>query len=102
ELRDIMNTVRRETLWDVDGVESSVALSTHDNLNFIVNGRCDGGLKLDGGTQTMGGLIIAALHPRPTHGLVIGLGTGSTAGWMAAVPSMERVDIFEPEPALLR
>lgn len=102
EFHDLMNTVRREILWDTDGVESSVALSTRNNLNFILNGKCDGGLKLDTGTQIMSGLILAALHPHPTRALVIGLGTGSTAGWLAAVPSMEYVDVFELEPAILR
>jgi hypothetical protein len=33
--------------------------------------------------------------------MVIGLGTGSTAGWMAAIPSVERVDVAELEPAIL-
>src|SRR5262249_37186087 len=32
---------------------------------------------------------------------VIGLGTGSTAGWLAQVPSIERVDVVELEPAVL-
>ena len=41
------------------------------------------------------GLIPAALHPRPQRALVIGLGTGSTAGWLGAVPSMEWVDVVE-------
>ena len=50
----------------------------------------------------MGGLIGAALHPNPRRALVIGLGTGSTAGWLAAVPSIERVDVVELEPAVLR
>jgi hypothetical protein len=33
--------------------------------------------------------------------MVIGLGTGSTAGWLAAVPSIERVDVVEIEPAVV-
>src|SRR6185295_8720011 len=33
--------------------------------------------------------------------LVIGLGTGSTAGWLAQVPSIERVDVVELETAIL-
>jgi len=102
EFHDLMNTIRREILWDMDGVESSVALSTRNNLNFILNGKCDGGLKLDAGTQIMSALIVTALHPHPTRALVIGLGTGCTAGWLAAAPSMESVDVFELEPAILR
>jgi spermidine synthase len=31
----------------------------------------------------------------------IGLGTGSTAGWLAKVPEIERVDAMELEPAIL-
>ena len=33
--------------------------------------------------------------------LVIGLGTGSTAGWLGVVPTMERVDVVELEPVVL-
>ena len=33
---------------------------------------------------------------------MVGLGTGSTAGWLAAVPGMERVDVVELEPAVVR
>ena len=36
----------------------------------------------------------------PAAALVIGLGTGSTAGWLAQVPSIERVDVVELEPAV--
>ena len=32
---------------------------------------------------------------------MIGLGTGSSAGWLGAVPSMERVDVVELEPIVL-
>jgi hypothetical protein len=32
---------------------------------------------------------------------VIGLGTGSSAGWLAEVPGIERVDVVELEPAVL-
>src|SRR5262249_36093456 len=31
-----------------------------------------------------------------------GLGTGSTAGWLGAVPTLERVDVVELEPAIVR
>ncbi|HST30191.1 MAG TPA: fused MFS/spermidine synthase [Chthoniobacterales bacterium] len=102
EFHDLMNTSRRDILWEKDGLETSVALSKSSGLNFIVNGKCDGSLRVDAGTQIMSGLIAAALHSRPTQALVVGLGTGSTAGWMAAVPSIENVDVFELEPAILR
>jgi spermidine synthase len=40
-------------------------------------------------------------HPQPRHALVVGLGTGSTAGWLGAIPSMERVDAIELEPLVI-
>ncbi|MBX3192424.1 MAG: fused MFS/spermidine synthase [Labilithrix sp.] len=88
--------------WEEDGLESSVALGNADGYAFIVNGKSDGHAISDGPTQIMSGLIGALLHPDPKRAMVIGLGTGSTAGWLGAIPSMERVDVVELEPAILR
>src|SRR5438876_4756532 len=54
------------------------------------------------GTQIMSGIIGAALHPEAAKAMVVGLGTGSTAGWLAAVPKIQRVDVVELEPAVLK
>jgi len=92
---------RRRTFWEADGIESSVAMmTTSGGLAFAVNGKIDGNSRNDAPTQVMGGLIGAALHREPRRALVIGLGTGSTAGWLAAVPSIERVDVVELEPVI--
>lgn len=99
--REWMNGTRRTLLWDVDGRESSVALVDSTDYAFIVNGKADGSARGDAGTQVMSGMVGAMLHPNPRRALVIGLGTGSTAGWLGAVPSMERVDVVELEPAVL-
>src|SRR5439155_27009795 len=88
---------RRTHVWDVDGRESSVALADGSDYAYIVNGKADGSARGDAGTQVMGGLVGAILHPNPRRSLVIGLGTGSTAGWLGAVPSMQRVDVVELE-----
>ena len=53
-------------------------------------------------TQVMSGLVGAILHPEPRSALVIGLGTGSSAGWLAAVDGMRAVDVVELEPAIRR
>lgn len=37
------------------------------------------------------------MHPHPRNACVVGLGTGSTAGWLADAPGMERVDVLELE-----
>jgi spermidine synthase len=102
EIHDAVNELRRELLWDADGRESSVAILRSDDLGFIVNGKSDGTARGDAGTQVMSGIIGVLLHPHPQRALVIGLGTGSTAGWLAAAPTMQRVDAIELEPVVLR
>ena len=102
ELRDWMNTARRTIVWEADGRESSIAVADWDDRNFSVNGKVDGSARGDDSTQVMSGVLAALLHPDPKRALVIGLGTGSTAGWLGAIPSMERVDVVELEPAVRR
>ena len=102
DIRELMQRTRRHILWQTDGLESSVALADADSLAFIVNGKSDGNAKTDAGTQVMCGLVGAALHPKPETAMVIGLGTGSTAGWLAAVPTMQRVDVVELERSIVK
>jgi spermidine synthase len=83
-------------------VESTVALAVEPNgYAFIVNGKSDGSARGDAGTQVMLGLLAALGHPSPKRSLVVGLGTGSSAGWLGALPSMERVDVVELEPLVV-
>jgi spermidine synthase len=99
---DWTTLTRRSVVWEGDGTESGVALvQNRTGIAFIVNGKSDGSARSDSGTQIMGGLIGALSHPDPRRALVIGLGTGSTGGWLGAVPSIERVDVVELEPLIL-
>ena len=100
-IRDWINTQRLFIRWEAEGLESSVALGANDAWSFILNGKADGNARADSPTVVMAGLVGAMIHPRPSTALVIGLGTGSTAGWLAAVPEIERVDVIELEPAIL-
>ncbi len=93
---------RRHVIWQEDGVESSVAASAINDYTFLMNGRADGSARTDAGTQVMSGLVGALLIADAKTSLVVGLGTGSTAGWLAKVPGMERVDVVELESAMLR
>jgi spermidine synthase len=92
---------RRFVLWEREGVESSVALQALIGFAFVVNGKVDGNARNDAPTQVMGGLLGALLRPEVRRSMVIGLGTGSTAGWLADVPGMEATDVVELEPAIL-
>lgn len=100
-LKAWVNDMRRSILWERDGVESSVAVQALAALSFVVNGKVDGNARNDAPTQIMSGMLGSLLRPGARRSLVIGLGTGSTAGWLAAVPGMERTDVVELEPAIL-
>jgi predicted membrane-bound spermidine synthase len=95
-----LNELRRNLVWEAEGVESSIGITAPDGLSFIVNGKNDGNAIADAGTQIGVAVIGAALHPEPKTGLVIGLGTGESAGWLASMPTIERVDVVELEPAI--
>jgi predicted membrane-bound spermidine synthase len=97
EFRDL----RRAIVWERDGVESSVGIHGIGSIAFVVNGKVDGNSREDAPTQVMAGILGALVHPGPKRALVVGLGTGSTAGWLADVPGVERVDVVELEPAIL-
>lgn len=103
-VNDIMQVqvdARRDSIWQVDGVESSVAITDVDSYSFVISGKSDGNVYGDRGTQVMVGMVGAALHASPKKAMVVGLGTGCTAGWLSAVESMERVDVVELEEAVL-
>ncbi len=100
-LRDRVGQFRQQTMWESEGVESSVAIYAMHGASFVVNGKSDGNIRADAGTQVLGGLIGAALLPKVETACVIGLGTGSTAGWLSQVPEIKRVDAMELEPAII-
>jgi spermidine synthase len=98
--RSWLHTERRSVRWTKDGVESTVGLNGRTGWSFLVNGKSDGHARTDAATQVMVGLVGAVLRPQAKRAMVIGLGTGSTAGWLGAIDGME-VDVAELEPAIL-
>ncbi|MCC8190662.1 MAG: fused MFS/spermidine synthase, partial [Planctomycetes bacterium] len=102
DMLSLLASARNSILWQADGVESSVAIAAAGSgLMFLINGKSDGHVIEDRGTQIMLGLIGTALHPNPRSSLVVGLGTGCTAGWLSEVSTMETVDVVELEPAVI-
>lgn len=99
--QDFMNSLRRQCIWEAEGIESSVAITATDSLAFIVNGKSDGNAYGDAGTQIGLGLLGPVLHKSARQVLVIGLGTGESAGWAAAVEGVESVDVVELEPSIV-
>jgi len=80
-----------------DGRETSVAVVGGQQYAFLTNGKSDGSAVGDAATQVMLGITGAILHPSPKNACVVGLGTGTTAGWLADVPGIQRVDVLELE-----
>ena len=100
-VRQLLHRARASIRWEAEGSESSIALDRSDADALVVDGKSDGNAVSDAPMQVMGGLIGGLLHPELKRALVVGLGTGSTAGWLAALPSVEHVDVVELEPAVL-
>ena len=70
-------------MWEAEGVESSIGIIATEGMSFFVNGKSDGSAVGDAATQVGVPIVGAALHPNPKTALVIGLGTGESAGWLA-------------------
>jgi spermidine synthase len=84
-----------------DGLSATVAVSRAGEHFFLrVNGKLDAGTAGDMPTQLMSGHLPLLLHADPKTVLVIGLGSGITAGAVARYP-IERLDVVEIEPAVV-
>jgi spermidine synthase len=84
-----------------DGLSATVAVSRAGEHVFLrVNGKLDAGTAGDMPTQLMSGHLPLLLHADPKNVLVIGLGSGITAGAVARYP-IERLDVVEIEPAVV-
>jgi len=89
-----------EVLYYRDGISATV--SVHRNgpgLSLRVNGKTDAGNTRDMHTQLLLGHLPLLIHPGAKRVLIIGLGSGVTAGAVAQHP-VERIDIVEIEPAV--
>ncbi len=100
-LRGWLHASRWKIAHEFEGREASVAaVDSDDGYCLYVNGKSDGSAFGDADTQVMQGLVPAMLHPAPHTAFIVGLGTGTTAGWVADVPEMKQVDVVELEPAM--
>jgi spermidine synthase len=102
ELEEMRRRLRRAIRWEADGMESSLAATSENGYALLINGKSDGHARGDAATTVMMPVIGALLHGEPQRGLVIGLGSGASAGWLARIDSIENVDIVEIEPLVAR
>jgi len=90
-------------IYEKDSLTARIAVRADpgmENMSFIVNGKPDGSTSpVDMYTQIFMGHIAALTHPDPRRALVIGLGTGITAGSMSLHPGIREIHVVEIEPA---
>ncbi|HSN13311.1 MAG TPA: fused MFS/spermidine synthase, partial [Anaeromyxobacteraceae bacterium] len=92
---------QREILFYREGVSATVAVLGFDTDRALsVNGKIDAGTAQDMATQLLLGHVPALLHGAPRRALVIGLGSGVTAGALS-LHSAASIDVAEIEPAVV-
>ncbi len=94
-----------DVLYVGEGMSSSVAVTELANgvRNFHVTGKIEASTEpQDMHLQRMLGNLPALLHPDPKSVLVVGFGAGVTAGSFVPYRGVERIDICEIEPLIVR
>ena len=91
--------VSRIVVYHRTGFETAVTVvRTGEDLSLQLDGKTTGSTDEDDqATQTLLGVLPAALHPDPRRAFVIGLGTGQSPGAILRFP-VERVDCAEISP----
>jgi len=93
---------KMKILYYKDGISSTVSVHQFENDIFLrVNGKTDASTGVDMHTQLMLGHIPALLHSNTRTALVIGLGSGITAGALTQY-DLKRIDVVEIEPAVIQ
>jgi len=91
----------RRLLFYEEGIHTTVSVQRSGGVTSLrVNGKTDGSNGRDMVAQLLAGHLGPVLAPGARRALVIGLGTGVTAGALAQHP-LERIDVAELEPAVV-
>lgn len=88
-------------LFYKDGISATISVHGQGELRYLrVNGKTDASNANDMHTQVMSGHYPLFYRPDATRALVIGMGSGVTAGAVALHP-VKQVDLIEIEPAVV-
>lgn len=88
-------------LFYKDGISATISVHGQNGLVFLrVNGKTDASNANDMHTQVMSGHLPLFYRPEARRALVIGMGSGVTAGAVALHP-LDRIDLIEIEPAVV-
>jgi spermidine synthase len=92
---------RHAVVFYRDGVSSTVSVHRVGDKTFLrVNGKTDASTGADMPTQLISGHLPLLVHPEPESVLIIGMGSGVTAGAVTRYP-VRRIDLIEIEPAVI-
>ncbi|MGM0575927.1 MAG: fused MFS/spermidine synthase [Myxococcota bacterium] len=93
-----------EFLFAEDDAEATVSVvqNAAGHRLLRINGKSDASNHGDVPTQVLVGQLPALFHPAPKRVLVVGLGSGITVGTLLAHDAVERVDVVEISPAVVR
>lgn len=84
-----------------DGLNANISVArTDDYMALRTNGKVDAS-NHDATTQLLLGHLAALAHS-PRRVLLVGFGSGMTASALAAYPELERLDVVEIEPAVIK
>jgi spermidine synthase len=91
----------QQLLFYEEGPTATVTVHQGSYRFLRANGKTEASSGPDMHTQLLLGHLPMLLHPDPRRVLVVGLGSGITAGAVARYP-VERIDVVEIEPAMTR
>ena len=104
ESRDVLDVIKAcgEVLFHRDGAYATTTIRRAPGglLSLQVNGKTDASNKADMFTQRLVGHLPLLMHPDPKEVLVIGLGSGVTAGAVLDHP-IESMDVLEIAPEVV-
>ena len=105
EIEKFMN--RGKLLYYKEGIHGTISVfsrineSGERNISLVNNGKVDASSSGDRATQMLLGQIPMFLHDSPKEVMVIGLGSGMTAGSVLQHPAVENMDVLEISPEVV-
>ncbi len=99
-LHDVM--AQNELLYYKEGLDGTVVVTRDERQKYLlINGKFDASSFVDLQTQLLLGHLPALLHRNPNNALIIGLGSGITAGAVAAHANIEEITVLEIVPEVV-
>ncbi|MSQ97671.1 MAG: hypothetical protein EXR85_00005 [Xanthomonadales bacterium] len=100
---DLEGVVRAEPLlYYGEGLEGTVSVVQEEVQRALrINGKVDASSESDLQSQVSAGQLAALIHPKPRNALLIGLGSGVTAGALLTHRSIGELTVLEMSPQVV-